>query len=42
MKAFNGTTNVSIAANPSVMFSDYSVNIANNYADMFYHDHTEN
>ncbi len=42
MKVFNGTTNISIAANSSVMFSEYSVNVANNYADMFYHDHTEN
>lgn len=42
MKVLNGTTNVSIAANPSIMFSDYSVNLANNYKDMFYHDHTEN
>lgn len=42
LKAFNGPATVSIAANPSVMFSDYSVNVANNYTSMFYHDHTEN
>lgn len=42
LKAFNGTANVSIAAHPSVMFSDYSVNIANNYSKMFAHDRTEN
>ncbi len=42
MKVFNGSTTLSIAANPSVMFSDYSINIANNYTTMFYHDHTEN
>jgi hypothetical protein len=42
MKVFNGSTNISIAANPSVMFSNYSVNVANNYTGMFYHDHTEN
>lgn len=42
LKAFNGPTTLSIAANSTVMFSDYSVNIANNYKDMFYHDHTEN
>lgn len=42
LKVFNGSTTLSIAANPTVMFSDYSVNIANNYASMFYHDHTEN
>ena len=42
LKMFTGTTNVSIATNPMVMFSDYSVNIANNYTAMFRHDHTEN
>ncbi|WP_118975339.1 MbnP family protein [Taibaiella koreensis] len=41
-KVLSGSTTVSIAANPEVMFSDYSVNIANNYAQMFRHDHTEN
>jgi hypothetical protein len=41
-KVLSGSTNVSIAANPQVMFSDYSVNIANNYTTMFTHDHTEN
>lgn len=42
LKVFNGPATLSIAANPTVMFSDYSVNIANNYAHIFYHDHTEN
>jgi hypothetical protein len=42
MKLFNGNTTVSIAANPTVMFGSYSTSIANNYAAMFYHDHTEN
>ena len=41
-KVLSGTTQVSIAANPTVMNSDYSANIANNYANMFRHDHTEN
>jgi hypothetical protein len=41
-KVFNGSTPVSIAANSTVMFSAYSVNIANNYTAMFRHDHTEN
>lgn len=41
-KVLSGSTNVSIATNPSVMFSEYSKNIANNYATMFTHDHTEN
>jgi len=42
LKMFTGNTNVSIAANPMVMFSDFSVNIADNYTAMFRHDHTEN
>jgi hypothetical protein len=42
LKVFNGVTNLSIAANSTVMFSDYSVNIANNYSSIFFHDHTEN
>jgi len=42
LKMFTGSTNVSIAANPMVMFSDFSVNIADNYTAMFRHDHTEN
>ncbi|MCW3466306.1 MbnP family protein [Chitinophaga nivalis] len=42
LKMFNGGTNVSIKNNPTVMFSDFSVNVANNYASMFSHDHTEN
>lgn len=42
MKLFNGPTILSIASNPAVMFSDYSVNVANNYASMFIHSHTEN
>jgi hypothetical protein len=42
MKLFNGNTPVSIAANPSVMFSEYSKTIADNYTQLFRHDHTEN
>ncbi|MFT3979305.1 MAG: hypothetical protein QM687_02470 [Ferruginibacter sp.] len=42
LKMFNGSSNVSIAANPTVMFSAYSSTIANNYTAMFTHDHTEN
>lgn len=41
-KVLDGTTNVSIAANSMVMFADYSVNIANNYANMFKIDHVHN
>lgn len=42
LKTFNGVSNLSIAAHPSVMFSEYSVNVANNYSKMFYHDRTVN
>jgi len=41
-KVMNGSTNVSIAANTTVMFNPYSVNIANNYAGMFSIDHVHN
>lgn len=41
-KVLDGSTNVSIAANSMVMFNDYSVNIANNYANMFKIDHVHN
>lgn len=41
-KVMNGSTNVSIAANSTVMFSAFSVNIANNYASMFTIDHVHN
>lgn len=42
LKVFNGATTLNISSNPTVMFSAYSVNIANNYTSMFTHDHTEN
>jgi hypothetical protein len=42
MQVFNGPTQVSIAQNPTVMFSPFSVNIANNYARMFEYDHVHN
>ena len=42
MKVFNGKNNFKIAEHPNVMFSDYSVRIAANLAEMFRHDHTEN
>lgn len=41
-KVLNGPTNVSIGANSMVMFSPYSVNIANNYQSMFKIDHVHN
>lgn len=40
LKVFNGSTPFSIAANSTVMFNDFSKAIANNYTDMFRHDHT--
>lgn len=42
LKMFNGSTNVSIATHPTVMFGDFSATIADNYTKMFHHDHTEN
>ncbi|MCX6217159.1 MbnP family protein [Spirosoma sp.] len=38
LKIFNGSTKLSIAQNPSVMFELYSTNIADNYAQMFSYD----
>ncbi|MEJ7559468.1 MAG: MbnP family protein [Pedobacter sp.] len=42
MKVFNGKNSFSIAAHPSVMFSDFSTSVAANLTEMFKHDHTEN
>ncbi|MEN5379233.1 MbnP family protein [Sphingobacterium kitahiroshimense] len=42
MKIFNGPHTFSIVEHPNVMFSEYSVNIANNFPHFFTHDHTEN
>lgn len=39
LKIFAGTTQVSIKANTTVMFMDYSKYIANNYVNMFTLDH---
>jgi hypothetical protein len=41
-KVFEGPTKLSIKANPIEMFSPYSVNIANNYQNMFSLDHIHN
>lgn len=41
-KLFDGEATVSIAANPLVMFSEYSATIATNFTGMFRHDHTHN
>ncbi|SKA08151.1 hypothetical protein SAMN04488128_102633 [Chitinophaga eiseniae] len=42
LKMLNGTTNVSIAANPDVMVSPFSAKIADNYTQMFNIDHVHN
>lgn len=41
-KVFENKDVISIASHSQIMFSDFSSKIANNYADMFVHDHTEN
>lgn len=42
LKLFNGNTNFSIADHSMVMTDPFSATIANNYINMFRHDHTEN
>lgn len=42
LKLFEGRTSIQISEHPSVMFSAFSVNIANNYSNLFSHHHTEN
>jgi hypothetical protein len=42
LKMFTGTANISIATDPMIMFDPFSTTIANNYANMVKHDHTEN
>ncbi len=42
MQVFNGHNTISIASNPTVMFSDFSRQVAHNYAHLFHHHHTEN
>ncbi len=42
LKMFDGTTNVSIASNSVVMGNAFSATVANNYANMFFHDATMN
>lgn len=41
-KVLSGKNTISIATHPSVMFSEYSTGIADNFIAMFTHDHTEN
>lgn len=40
LKVFNGNTQISIAANSTVMLNEFSKTVANNYKDMFSHHHT--
>jgi len=40
LKVFNGNTQLSIAANSTVMLNEFSKTIADNYKDMFSHHHT--
>ena len=42
LKVFNGATKVSIKEHSMVMFSDYSVNIANNYSSIIEFGHVHN
>ncbi len=42
LAVFNGSTKISLATNPTVMFSDFSIKVANNYHGMFIHDHSHN
>lgn len=42
MKVVNGSTNVRFSANAVTMFNPFSVNIANNYANMISVDHVHN
>ena len=42
LKLFNGSTQLRIANNHTVMFSPFGVNIANNYAEAFSYDHVHN
>ncbi len=41
-KVLDGTTNISIATSPMIMFDGASVNVANNYKNMFTVDHVHN
>lgn len=41
-KVMDGVNTIKIADNPTVMFSEFSMRIADNFTKMFRHDHTEN
>jgi hypothetical protein len=40
LKGINGSTNISFASNPTIMVTDFSRHLANNYIHAFSHDHT--
>jgi len=42
LKVFDGVHTLKLANNASIMFGNLSKNVADNYATMFQHDHTEN
>jgi hypothetical protein len=42
MQVFNGKNSFSIKENPNVMFGEFSSKIADNFPQLFTHDHTEN
>jgi hypothetical protein len=42
LKVFTGAANITLSENNIVLFDPFSVNIANNYQNMFRHDHTHN
>lgn len=42
LKVFDGTPAISIKDHPTVMFSPFSVTIADNFSRLFTHDHSEN
>ncbi|MBZ5858681.1 MbnP family protein [Flavihumibacter profundi] len=42
LKLVNGATNISFADHPDILYYPFSVNVANNYANMFSIDHIHN
>lgn len=40
LRGINGSTNISFASNPTIMVTDFSRHLANNYVNAFLHDHT--
>ncbi len=42
LKMFTGATDISIATYPTIGFDNFSTSVADNYSNMFRHDHTHN